>query len=162
MQTPASKSFDAEADGGAAAAEEGGVTPARSESGVAAQGRPRWFHWKTPNRFGWELLRWTALLALLLAGNLSWVVALCLIAWDAGAFLFAARSGYAVWVGWPLALAGLLAAQCVVQTPPSIRQHDVEGHREYVDFVSTHVGLPAVQQGWETWQPPLYYFLAAA
>ncbi len=158
MQTPDSKSFDA----GAAAAEEGGVTPARSDAGIAAQGRPRWFHWKTPNRFWWEFLRWAVLLALLLAGQLSWVVALCLLAWGAGAFLFAARSGFAVWVGWPLAFAGLLGVQCVVQTPPSVRQHDVEGHREYVDFVSTHARLPAVQQGWETWQPPLYYLLAAA
>jgi hypothetical protein len=60
-----------------------------------------------------------------------------------------------------LALAGLLAFQCVVETPPFLRQHDVEGHRD-IDHLSANLTLPAVQQGWETWQPPLYYIIAAA
>src|ERR1017187_1048593 len=82
--------------------------------------------------------------------------------WGLGAFALAARCGYAAWVGWPVALAGLLAFQYVEVTgPSSVRQHDVEGHREYIDHLSAERILPAVRQGWETWQPPLYYLAAA-
>ena len=102
------------------------------------------------------------MLALLAAGGLAKALALACLAWGAVAFLFTARVGHKTWVGWPLAVAGLLGVQCALQTPPDVRQHDVEGHREYVEFVSTHRHLPPVQQGWETWQPPLYYFVAAA
>ena len=84
-----------------------------------------------------------------------------LLAWGVGAFALAARRGYAAWVGWPVALAGFLALQYVEVTPPSVRQHDVEGHREYIEHLTTERSLPAVQQGWETWQPPLYYVTAA-
>jgi len=58
-------------------------------------------------------------------------------------------------------LAGLLVVQYLDVTTPWVRQHDVEGHREYVDYLISARTLPAVQQGWETWQPPLYYGLAA-
>lgn len=115
-----------------------------------------------PERFWWEWARWAMLLGLLLAAGLSKSLAIGWLLWGGLAFVFAARVGYKTWVGWPLALAGLLGTQCVLQTPPDVRQHDVEGHREYVEFVGQHVCLPAVQQGWETWQPPLYYIVAAA
>lgn len=108
-----------------------------------------------------QSLRWAGLLALLLIGHLSWLTAICLLPFGVFSFWFAARLGYKSYVGWPLALAGLLGIQCVLQTPPSVRQHDVEGHREYVDYVATTGKLPAVMQGWETWQPPLYYLTAA-
>lgn len=81
--------------------------------------------------------------------------------WGLGAFTLAARCGYAAWVGWPLALAGFLALQYVAVTSPSVRQHDVEGHREYIEHLAAEGTLPKVQQGWETWQPPLYYLAAA-
>ena len=84
-----------------------------------------------------------------------------LLAWGVGAFALAVRCGYAAWVGWPVALAGILALQYVEVTPPSVRQHDVEGHREYIEHLTTDRNLPAVRQGWETWQPPLYYVAAA-
>jgi hypothetical protein len=94
-------------------------------------------------------------------GFTRWKVA-ALFLWGLGAFASARRLGCAAWVGWPLALAGLLALQYVDVTTPWLRQHDVEGHREYIEHLATHRTLPAVQQGWETWQPPLYYILAAA
>jgi hypothetical protein len=101
------------------------------------------------------------LLAILVLGHFSWELALALVPWGVCAFWFATRLGYKPWVGWPLALAGLLAAQCWLETPPSVRQHDVEGHREYIDYLSAEGKLPAVTQGWETYQPPLYYAIAA-
>ena len=84
-----------------------------------------------------------------------------LLAWGVGAFALAGRRGCAAWVGWPVALAGFLALQYVQVTPPSVRQHDVGGHREYIDHLAKERSLPAVRQGWETWQPPLYYVAAA-
>jgi hypothetical protein len=85
-----------------------------------------------------------------------------LLAWGIGAFALAVWRGYAAWVGWPVALAGFLALQYVEVTPPSVRQHDVEGHREYIEHLTTEATLPDVRQGWETWQPPLYYVVATA
>jgi hypothetical protein len=87
------------------------------------------------------------------------VLALCL--WGLAAFTLVARMGFRTWVGWPVALAGLLALQYLEVTTPWVRQHDVEGHREYLEHLGTTGTLPAVMQGWETWQPPLYYVLAA-
>ncbi len=82
--------------------------------------------------------------------------------WGFGAFALATRCGYAAWVGWPVALAGLLAFQYLEVTgPTSVRQHDIEGHREYIDHLTTEHRLPAVREGWETWQPPLYSVAAA-
>ncbi len=95
------------------------------------------------------------------AHGVSWRKALILWLLGVGAFALARRCGYPVWVGWPLALAGLLAVQYVEVTTPWVRQHDVEGHREYVQHLVTKRTLPAIRQGWETWQPPLYYCGAA-
>jgi hypothetical protein len=86
---------------------------------------------------------------------------LVLIAWGMGSFLLAKRLSYPPWVAYPVALAGLLAVQYLGVTTPWVRQHDVEGHREYVNYLVSDGILPAVKQGWETWQPPLYYALAA-
>jgi hypothetical protein len=87
---------------------------------------------------------------------------LSVILWGVASFMLTMRSGYQAWVGWPLALAGLLAVQYLDVTNPWLRQHDVEGHREYIDHLSSTATLPAVQQGCETWQPPLYYLVASA
>jgi hypothetical protein len=80
--------------------------------------------------------------------------------WGIVAFAAARRCGYGPWTAWPVVLSGLLALQYLEVTTPWIRQHDVEGHREYIDYLGSVRELPAVQQGWETWQPPLYYCLA--
>jgi hypothetical protein len=60
-----------------------------------------------------------------------------------------------------VALAGLLVLLYLHVTTPWVRQHDVGAHREYIEYLSTHKALPPVLQGWETWQPPLYYVAAA-
>ncbi|MCK6447810.1 MAG: hypothetical protein L6Q99_15570 [Planctomycetes bacterium] len=38
---------------------------------------------------------------------------------------------------------------------------DVEGHIEYVDYVLQRGALPLAHEGWEAYQPPLYYVVAA-
>jgi hypothetical protein len=96
------------------------------------------------------------------AHGLSWLKVLGLLVWGLGAFALARRCGYGLWASWPVALAGLLAVQYLDVTTPWVRQHDVGGHREYVEHLRAHRALPAVLRGWETWQPPLYYCIAAA
>lgn len=49
----------------------------------------------------------------------------------------------------------------VTVTPYYVRAWDWKGHIEYIDFVAQHWRIPAAQGGWEFYQPPLYYFLAA-
>jgi tetratricopeptide (TPR) repeat protein len=47
----------------------------------------------------------------------------------------------------------------------SLRSHigfDYPKHVEYIDFIRQHGALPAANQGWEMYQPPLYYLLSAA
>ena len=95
------------------------------------------------------------------AHGFTWLKVMGLLAWGLGAFALARRCGYGLWPGWPVALAGLLAVQCLDVTTPWVRQHDVGAHREYIDHLRAHRELPAVLQGWETWQPPLYYCIAA-
>jgi tetratricopeptide (TPR) repeat protein len=38
---------------------------------------------------------------------------------------------------------------------------DVHGHLEYVNFLRTFHRLPKIDQGWEMYQPPLYYVISA-
>lgn len=58
------------------------------------------------------------------AHSVTWLKALVLVFWGAGAFALARRCGCGAWVAWPVALAGLLALQYVDVTTPSVRQHD--------------------------------------
>ncbi|MFO1475353.1 MAG: hypothetical protein U1F98_01720 [Verrucomicrobiota bacterium] len=38
---------------------------------------------------------------------------------------------------------------------------DASGHLAYIRFIQEHHALPAADQGWEMFQPPLYYLLSA-
>lgn len=46
-------------------------------------------------------------------------------------------------------------------TSHSVRQWDWRGHFEYINYVVWTFQIPPAQFGWETWQPPLYYFAVA-
>ncbi|MCL6588892.1 MAG: hypothetical protein K6U80_02960 [Firmicutes bacterium] len=46
-------------------------------------------------------------------------------------------------------------------TPYYIREYDVDGHIHYIDYILKHGSIPARNEGWETFQPPLYYLTAA-
>ena len=46
-------------------------------------------------------------------------------------------------------------------TPPELRAHDAHAHRDYANYVSENWKIPPYDLGWETHQPPLYYFLVA-
>ncbi len=63
--------------------------------------------------------------------------------------------GIAVFIG-----IGLRLFYTVI-TPHAVRQHDWEGHWEYVQYILTHWSIPATAQGWEFYHPPLYYTVSA-
>lgn len=42
-----------------------------------------------------------------------------------------------------------------------VRQHDVDGHIDYIQYILRTWSLPDPGQCWECWQPPLYYVLTA-
>jgi hypothetical protein len=66
------------------------------------------------------------------------------------------------WAAWLGVLSVLLASHYLFITDHDTRQHDVHGHKEYVEHLTNKHTLPTVKQGWETWQPPGYYTLATA
>lgn len=49
----------------------------------------------------------------------------------------------------------------VVGTPYTLRAYDVMGHIEYIDFLLGNKRLPVMGDGWQWYQPPLYYFAMA-
>ncbi|MCL4374463.1 glycosyltransferase family 39 protein [Patescibacteria group bacterium] len=46
-------------------------------------------------------------------------------------------------------------------TPFTVRAHDADAHLQYIQYVANHWRFPAAIQGWEFYQPPLYYLIAA-
>ncbi|HEX3044753.1 MAG TPA: hypothetical protein VHY08_08350 [Bacillota bacterium] len=46
-------------------------------------------------------------------------------------------------------------------TPYNVREYDVDGHIQYIQYILNHWSIPSRNYGWETFQPPLYYFAAA-
>jgi Flp pilus assembly protein TadD len=45
---------------------------------------------------------------------------------------------------------------------PASLGYDTSGHRDYIDYVETNWSFPLASDGWEMFQPPLYYVLCAA
>ena len=56
----------------------------------------------------------------------------------------------------------LLRCVYAASTPYFVRAWDWDGHLEYITHVADHWTIPSAASGWETYQPPLYYFAAAA
>lgn len=65
---------------------------------------------------------------------------------------------------WPLCLvAGLWVLLLVNNLPqlPTLFGFDTDGHTEYIRFLQNHGRLPLANEGWQMYQPPLYYLLSA-
>jgi len=45
---------------------------------------------------------------------------------------------------------------------PHLAGFDAQGHVDYIRYIQEHNSLPMASQGWEMYQPPLYYLLSAA
>ena len=86
--------------------------------------------------------------------------------------LFIALAGGLVWLwiirrsrlpilDWWIVMGALIfVINYHIVTDPWVRQHDVEGHREYITLIQNQHAVPGVADGWETFQPPLYYLLS--
>jgi Flp pilus assembly protein TadD len=85
--------------------------------------------------------------------------------------LRARTPGAAFWAGgspWPLraalAVVALLWSALVVNNAPLLPAtagFDASGHLEYVQYLLDRHAVPLADQGWQMFQPPLYYALAA-
>lgn len=49
----------------------------------------------------------------------------------------------------------------VSRTPYFVRAWDWDGHVQYIQYMLQHWSVPPIDQGFEFFQPPLYYFLSA-
>src|SRR5206468_142944 len=43
----------------------------------------------------------------------------------------------------------------------SVMGFDSNFHLEYIDYIKTHWKLPLAKDGWQMYQPPLYYMISA-
>jgi hypothetical protein len=59
------------------------------------------------------------------------------------------------------ALGTLLRFAYLDVTPSWLRAHDDGGHVEYIEYILRHAAIPAPNEGWSFYQPPLYYVLSA-
>ncbi len=63
---------------------------------------------------------------------------------------------------WGVLILGvLLRFFYMLATPAVVRSYDTDGHREYITYVADHRALPPPDGGWEFYQPPLAYVIAA-
>lgn len=79
-------------------------------------------------------------------------------------FFLLKRTAAPPWVAaacWVMLAGILLRGWYFSITPYWVRGHDTDGHIEYIEYLMTHLSLPAPNAGWEFWQPPLYYTLGA-
>lgn len=49
----------------------------------------------------------------------------------------------------------------VIATPYDVRGYDTDGHLEYMHYLVDHSTLPGPGDGWQWYQPPLYYMIGA-
>lgn len=56
----------------------------------------------------------------------------------------------------------LLRIMYVTVTPPEVRNYDMGGHIEYIEYMLKHWTVPFASSGWEFHQGPLYYALNAS
>ncbi|MDD4286905.1 MAG: glycosyltransferase family 39 protein [Candidatus Peribacteraceae bacterium] len=107
-----------------------------------------------PASYTWRIAWWDPLL---LAGR-----ALLLIGLIAGAVLL---SKGLVLSRWQNAFFGVFSSGVILRllyvfvTPYQVRAYDADGHLEYIQYVAQHLALPAIKDGWEFYQAPLYYVL---
>ncbi len=46
-------------------------------------------------------------------------------------------------------------------TPFTVRSYDADGHLDYIRYIAEHHSIPLIRDGWQFYQPPLYYALVA-
>lgn len=77
-------------------------------------------------------------------------------------FLFWRMLKLRKWWLFAILFAGLvLRLTYFYATPYNARANDVDAHVEYVQWILDHHSIPRVEDGWEFFQPPLYYAVSA-
>lgn len=71
------------------------------------------------------------------------------------------RKALTLWLTLLVTLGALLRLMYFAVTGPTERVYDVEGHIEYIEYVATNAAIPPTKEGWQFYQPPLYYAFAA-
>jgi hypothetical protein len=88
-----------------------------------------------------------------------------LLAGAAGLLLLVGASMRAARARWSTVVLGAVAVAVrlsyLVATPHVERAHDPLAHLAYVDYLLDHHALPRAHDGYEFYQPPLYYLTAA-
>ncbi len=72
------------------------------------------------------------------------------------------RAGAGPWALAALVVGTLLRIVFWARTPWDWLAHDAGGHLEYVRLLAEQWRRPAIGEGWQTYQPPLYHAIAAA
>lgn len=58
-------------------------------------------------------------------------------------------------------MAAFVRGYYLLSTPYWVRGHDTDGHIQYIEYIADNGRLPVPNEGWEYWQPPLYYVFGA-
>lgn len=94
-------------------------------------------------------------------GEIAGMAALAALVAAAGGIVLH-RAGAGRWALAAIGLGTLLRVAFWAGTPWDWLAHDAHGHLEYVRLLAERWRLPAIGEGWQTYQPPLYYAVAAA
>lgn len=68
---------------------------------------------------------------------------------------------------WTYSIAGIMSLGILLRilyfgvTPYIVRGNDAEGHADYIIYMMERRMLPPIHEGWQTYQPPLYYIVGA-
>jgi tetratricopeptide (TPR) repeat protein len=102
-------------------------------------------------------------LCLLLAGGLAWAARWWMAEGRAGRGFFSQVPS----ARWPLIAAGVLGIAWLLLWSnnmamlPLSQGFDTSSHVSYVEYILNHRALPLANEGFEMYQPPLYYLLSA-
>ena len=73
--------------------------------------------------------------------------------------IFERGKRYIYIIGFCIVLAVGIRFLYILGTPFDVRSNDVTGHFDYISFLLQHHRLPAIGEGWQWYQPPLYYVM---
>ena len=71
------------------------------------------------------------------------------------------KPGEKRWIALIFVVGVLLRLLYFEVTPFTVRSYDADGHLEYIRYMSEHRSIPLIREGWQYYQPPLYYALVA-
>jgi tetratricopeptide (TPR) repeat protein len=106
-------------------------------------------------RKGWPMLLALVLLAVLICGGIRWVMSRESFTWP----IFQGEPALAAIVV-VIVLLAILFVNNLPQLAP-VLGFDRDGHLQYIDYILQKKALPLADEGWQMYQPPLFYLLSA-